>query len=391
MSLVKFVKGDTTSNSSTYTRQGTGNIEFDSTTKKIYLDGMDYTGEVEDELLENSNNPVSSSALYEVITQNELTTAAALTEHEDAISDINTALNNKQDALTFDTTPTTSSTNPVTSGGIKTYVDNNSPLKVTITYNQVAGAEAYLSDKKYSVIKTAITNGRVVKLYYNNKEFDLKAIDSTEVTFERNENDNTYTSIKITNVNHVQVTTGTTLVSGTNIKTVNSNSLLGSGDISLDADNLSMTTADPNGNWDANDSIEDAVIANSNAINDLDSNKQDTLVSGTNIKTINRNSLLGSGNVQLDGSNLIYTGSESYNLQASDTIDQSLDTLDEITYNKQDRLVSGTNIKTINDQSLLGSGNLDLNPLIFITFWTIDRPVSPSNSQYWYNPAQNEL
>ena len=31
--------------------------------------------------------------------------------------------NAKQNALTFDTTPTTNSTNPVTSGGIKTYVD----------------------------------------------------------------------------------------------------------------------------------------------------------------------------------------------------------------------------------------------------------------------------
>lgn len=35
-----------------------------------------------------------------------------------------TAWSNKQNALTFDITPTESSTNPVTSGGIKTYVDN---------------------------------------------------------------------------------------------------------------------------------------------------------------------------------------------------------------------------------------------------------------------------
>jgi hypothetical protein len=95
MSLVKFVKGDTTSLNSTYRRQGTGNIEFDVTTKKIYLDGVNYTGEVEDELLENSNNPVSSSALYEVITENELTTAAALTEHEDKIEELRAAIDVK--------------------------------------------------------------------------------------------------------------------------------------------------------------------------------------------------------------------------------------------------------------------------------------------------------
>lgn len=51
--------------------------------------------------------------------------------------------------------------------------------------------------------------------------------------------------------------------------------------------------------------------------------KQDKLVSGTNIKTVNSTSLLGSGNVEV-----------------------------------QPTLVSGTNIKTINGNSILGSGDL---------------------------------
>lgn len=54
--------------------------------------------------------------------------------------------------------------------------------------------------------------------------------------------------------------------------------------------------------------------------------KQNTLVSGTSIKTINSTSLLGSGDVAV-----------------------------------QATLVSGTNIKTIEGQSLLGSGNIDLS------------------------------
>lgn len=53
--------------------------------------------------------------------------------------------------------------------------------------------------------------------------------------------------------------------------------------------------------------------------------KQDTLVSGTNIKTVNSTSLLGSGNVSV-----------------------------------QETLVSGTNIRTINSTSLLGSGNISI-------------------------------
>ena len=53
--------------------------------------------------------------------------------------------------------------------------------------------------------------------------------------------------------------------------------------------------------------------------------KQDTLVSGTNIKTVNSTSLLGAGDVAV-----------------------------------QETLVSGTNIKTLNSTSLLGSGNIVL-------------------------------
>lgn len=58
----------------------------------------------------------------------------------------------------------------------------------------------------------------------------------------------------------------------------------------------------------------------------LYTNKQDKLVSGTNIKTVNGTSLLGSGNVTV-----------------------------------QETLVSGTNIKTINNQSILGSGNITIS------------------------------
>jgi hypothetical protein len=60
-------------------------------------------------------------------------------------------------------------------------------------------------------------------------------------------------------------------------------------------------------------------------VNNLLASKQDTLVSGTNIKTINSTSLLGSGDVAV-----------------------------------QETLVSGTNIKTLNSESLLGSGNIEI-------------------------------
>lgn len=47
--------------------------------------------------------------------------------------------NAKQNALTFDDTPTESSTNPVTSGGIKTYVDN----KISSVYKYKGSVATY--------------------------------------------------------------------------------------------------------------------------------------------------------------------------------------------------------------------------------------------------------
>lgn len=179
-----------------------------------------------------------------------------------------------------------------------------------------------------------------------------------------------------------------TLVSGTNIKTVNNTSLLGSGNITIaggggtwgsitgtlssqsdlqtaldgkvdentpitgatktkityDAKGLVTAGADAT-TADIADStnrryVTDAqlvVVGNTsgtntgdNAVNSLYSglatSKQDTLVSGTNIKTVNSTSLLGSGDVAV-----------------------------------QATLVSGTNIKTINSTSLLGSGDITIS------------------------------
>lgn len=41
-------------------------------------------------------------------------------------------------------------------------------------------------------------------------------------------------------------------------------------------------------------------------------------------------------------------------------IDQRLAKVSQLETNKQDKLISGTNLKTINSQSLLGSGNIEI-------------------------------
>ncbi|NBR62638.1 MAG: hypothetical protein EBT86_13665 [Actinobacteria bacterium] len=83
--------------------------------------------------------------------------------------------------------------------------------------------------------------------------------------------------------------------------------------------------------------------------------KQDTLVSGTNIKTVNGNSLLGSGNLSISTSTA--WGGITGTLSSQTDLNNAINA-------KQDTLVSGTNIKSVNGSSLLGSGNITVPQII---------------------------
>lgn len=90
------------------------------------------------------------------------------------------------------------------------------------------------------------------------------------------------------------------------------------------------------------------------AVADAISGKQDELVSGVNIKTINNINILGSGNIDVSGGGSTVTptwGNIAGTLSDQTDLKNALDS-------KQDELVSGTNIKTINGTSVLGSGNI---------------------------------
>lgn len=91
-----------------------------------------------------------------------------------------------------------------------------------------------------------------------------------------------------------------------------------------------------------------------------DTSKQEILISGTNIKTINGSSILGQGNIEISGG----SGTSNYTQLLNKPKINNIELNENKTssdLNLQDKLVSGTNIKTINNQSILGNGNINIS------------------------------
>ena len=94
--------------------------------------------------------------------------------------------------------------------------------------------------------------------------------------------------------------------------------------------------------------------------------EQDTLVSGKNIKTINGQSVLGAGNIKIEEPDLTGYATEEWvkdqdyatNSDVDEFVGDRVGQVQSQIYAKQDKLVSGQNIKTINGKSILGNGDI---------------------------------
>ena len=104
--------------------------------------------------------------------------------------------------------------------------------------------------------------------------------------------------------------------------------------------------------------------------------KQDSLISGHNIKTINGQDVLGQGDIEISGGGTVDSelSETSENPVQNKVITTALN-------GKQDSLVSGTTIKTINGNSILGEGNIE------ITGGTVDTTMSDTSE----NAVQNKV
>lgn len=162
------------------------------------------------------------------------------------------------------------------------------------------------------------------------------------------------------------------LISGQNIKTINSISLLGKGNIVIedllkDYEQLEnkpiINGVELNGSLSLHDLGIDIPEKTSELENDSDfitsdyhdETKQDTLVSGTNIKTVNGNNLLGKGNVEIEASN-------NYNLATNKPLINGVELKGEkslLDLDIQRKLVAGKNIK-LNDNEISAICNSEI-------------------------------
>lgn len=102
-----------------------------------------------------------------------------------------------------------------------------------------------------------------------------------------------------------------------------------------------------------NKTTEDLNIHIPTKVSDLDNDSG--YLTESNLKTVNNNSLVGSGDISINKTT-IGLG----NVNNTSDLDKPISTATQTALDaKQDTLVSGVNIKTVNNQSLLGSGNIE--------------------------------
>ena len=228
---------------------------------------------------------------------------------------------------------------------------NNKTLRVTYAYGSVA-----------IQIASAIEDSVDSSLFNNVKTINGIGIIGTGNIEVLATSDFTSLTSKPTTLSGYGITDAqSTLVSGTSIKTINGTSILGSGDIVT-----TQTTITGNAGTAtklATPRLINGVSFDGTAnITITDSTKQNTLVSGTSIKTINGTSILGSGDIVTTQTTITGNAGTATKLATPRLINGvSFDGTADITITdstKQNTLVSGTSIKTINGTSILGSGDI---------------------------------
>ena len=274
----------------------------------------------------DSENLVTSGGVYQDIEDASRVTSAALNVLNDRLSSVEENLDNVQDLIQIDEFPEEDSENLITSGGVYSALIENelaTASGINDLDERVTNLEEGIPTKTSDLENDSgfITSEDLEEAFEDAGDTFVKVEDYEidEEVFTRSLNDlndrikNTYnknevdTLIQNVDVGEVvnQVNIGQTEYTPTE------------GVVTLPAYPTTLPASDVSA-WAKADTKPTYTASEVGA--------QETLVSGTNIKTINSETLLGSGNIDV-----------------------------------QPVLVSGTNIKTINNASILGSGNITIS------------------------------
>lgn len=362
-----------------------------------------YTKEATNELLNNKADKITVTEL-----------ATKLKEDTDKLNKDITDLGNRVDSIpviTVDTEMNAESTNPVQNKAITNSITNlSNSVDEKLNNKQPKGDYALKSDLTPLATKSEVAEDVAqLNASLNEKQpkgdYALKTEIPTKVS--QLSNDKNYQTAEDVNLATEGLATKSevnskqdTLVSGTNIKTINGNSLLGSGNIEIQGgstiavdDSLSTTSTNPVQNRVITEALNgkasqsDIPTKVSELTNDSDfqtASQVATAISGINVPTKVS---------QLENDSDFQTGTQVSNSIATATsglatkaeLDGKQDKGDYATTaqlnGKQDTLVSGTNIKTVNGESLLGEGN------ILIKSVDVDSALSATSE----NPVQNKV
>ena len=362
-----------------------------------------YTKEATNELLNNKADKITVTEL-----------ATKLKEDTDKLNKDIADLGNRVDSIpviTVDTEMNSESTNPVQNKAITNTITNlSNSVDEKLSSKQPKGDYALKSDIAPLATKAEVAEDVAqLNASLNEKQpkgdYALKSEIPTKVG--QLSNDKNYQTAEDVNLATEGLATKSevnskqdTLVSGTNIKTINGNSLLGSGNIEIQGgstiavdDSLSTTSTNPVQNRVITEALNgkasqsDIPTKVSELTNDSDfqtASQVATAISGINVPTKVS---------QLDNDSDFQTGTQVSNSIATAT--SGLATKAELAgkqdkgdyattaqlNGKQDTLVSGTNIKTVNGESLLGEGN------ILIKSVNVDSALSTTSE----NPVQNKV
>ena len=362
-----------------------------------------YTKEATNELLNNKADKITVTEL-----------ATKLKEDTDKLNKDITDLGNRVDSIpviTVDTEMNSESTNPVQNKAITSAITNlSNSVDEKLSNKQPKGDYALKSDLTPLATKSEVAEDVAqLNASLNEKQpkgdYALKTDIPTKVS--QLSNDKNYQTAEDVNLATEGLATKAevnskqdTLVSGTNIKTINGNSLLGSGNIEIQGGStiavdsaLSTTSTNPVQNKVVTEALNgkasqsDIPTKVSELTNDSDfqtASQVATAISGINVPT-KVSQLENDSDFQTvtQVSNSIATATSGLATKAE--LDGKQDRGDYATTaqlnGKQDTLVSGTNIKTVNGESLLGEGN------ILVKSVNVDSALSTTSE----NPVQNKV